>query len=66
MDWAASPKFANFILEKKIRYVPTRSDIKIDDPVLDLKNIKALDAPLTWKGQARKELTDEWINKVLQ
>ena len=65
MEWASSPKFADFILKNNIKYVPTRMDAVITDPVLNLQNIKALDIPLSWKGKMRKELTDEWINEVL-
>lgn len=65
IEWASSPKFASFILEKNIKYVPTRTDVKIEDPVLNLQNIKALDVSLSWKGKMRKELTDEWVNQVL-
>ncbi|GAB1825792.1 ABC transporter substrate-binding protein [Turicimonas sp. TL08] len=65
IEWASSPKFADFILKNNIKYVPTRTDAVITDPVLNLKNIKALDVPLSWKGEKRKELTDEWINQVL-
>lgn len=66
MEWAASPRFAKFVLDKNIKYVPTRTDIKVDDPVLDLKNIKTLDVPVTWKGEHRKELTEKWLNEVLR
>ena len=66
IDWATSPKFAEFIVKNKISYVPTREDIKSDDPALDLRNIKTLDAPLSWKGEKRKELTEAWINNVLR
>ena len=52
-------------MKNNIKYVPTRTDAVITDPVLNLKNIKALNVPLSWKGEKRKELTDEWINQVL-
>lgn len=66
MEWASSPKFAHFILKNKIQYAPTRTDVAADDPVLNLSNIKVLDIPLAWKGQHRGELTEKWINNVLQ
>ncbi len=66
MEWATSPQFAKFILKKNIKYVPTRMDIEVDDPVLDLRNIKVLEAPVTWKGEQRKELTEKWLNEVLR
>lgn len=65
IDWAVSPKFANFIIDKNIKYVPTRTDIKVEDPVLDLKKIKMLAVPLSEKGKLRETLTKDWINEVL-
>lgn len=66
LDWATGPNFANFILEHKIRYIPTRSDIKSDSPLLNIKGIRSLEASTEWKGEIRKKLTDQWINEVLK
>lgn len=66
LDWATSPKLAEFLIKNKIRYVPTRTDVKVDDPVLDLKNIHMLSVPLSEKGRLREQLTKDWIDQVLQ
>ena len=66
LDWATSPKLAEFLIKNKIRYVPTRTDVKVDDPVLDLKNIHMLGVPLSEKGRLREQLTKDWIDQVLQ
>ncbi len=66
LDWATSPKLAEFLIKNKIRYVPTRTDVKVDDPVLDLKNIRMLSVPLSEKGRLREQLTKDWIDQVLQ
>ena len=66
LDWATSPKLAEFLIKNKIRYVSTRTDVKVDDPVLDLKNIRMLSVPLSEKGRLREQLTKDWIDQVLQ
>ncbi len=66
IDWAASPKLAEFLIKNKIQYVPTRTDIKVEDPVLDLKKIHMLPVPLSEKGKMREILTKDWIDQVLQ
>lgn len=66
LDWVSSPKFANFIVKNKINYVPTRTDVKTDNPLLDLKKIKAIPVDVTWKGAHRKAFTERWINEVIK
>lgn len=66
VDWAASKKFAEFIVANKINYVPTRNDVKTDNPILDLTKIKMIPTDVTWKGEKRKEYTQRWINEVIK
>ena len=66
VDWATSKKFAEFIVANKINYVPTRSDVKTDNPILDLSKIKMIPTDVTWKGEKRKEYTQRWINEVIK
>ena len=66
VDWAASKKFADFIVANKINYVPTRNDVKTTNPVLDLTKIKMVAVDVTWKGDKRKEYTQRWINEVIK
>ncbi len=66
VDWAASKKFADFIVANKINYVPTRTDVKTDNPILDLKKINMKEVDVAWKGEKRKEYTNRWINEVIK
>lgn len=66
VDWATSKKFADFIVANKINYVPTRTDVKTDNPLLDLSKINMKDVDVAWKGQKRKEYTNRWINEVIK
>ena len=66
VDWATSKKFADFIVANKINYVPTRSDVKTSNPLLDLSKINMKDVDVAWKGEKRKEYTNRWINEVIK
>ena len=66
VDWAASKKFAEFIVANKINYVPTRNDVKTSNPILDLSKIKMVPIDVTWKGEMRKTYTQRWINEVIK
>ncbi len=66
VDWAASKKFAEFIVKNKINYVPTRNDVKTTNPLLDLSKIKLISVDTKWKGEHRKAYTDRWINEVIK
>lgn len=65
-DWAASKKFAEFIVKNKINYVPTRRDVKTTNPLLDLSKIKTVSVDVAWKGAHRKAYTERWINEVIK
>ena len=66
VDWAASKKLAEFIVANKINYVPTRSDVKTENPILDLTEINAVSVDVKWKGENRKDFTQRWINEVIK
>lgn len=66
VDWAASKKFAEFIVANKINYVPTRTDVKTSNPILDLSKIHTVQVDTAWKGEKRKEYTQRWINEVIK
>ncbi|MDO4937981.1 MAG: ABC transporter substrate-binding protein [Sutterellaceae bacterium] len=66
VDWAASKRFAEFIVANKINYVPTRTDVKTDNPILDFSKIKTIAVDVAWKGEKRKEYTQRWINEVIK
>ena len=66
VDWAASKRFAEFIVANKINYVPTRNDVKTSNPLLDLSKIKTIPVDVKWKGEHRKAFTQRWINEVIK
>ncbi|MEN3929760.1 ABC transporter substrate-binding protein [Microvirga sp. W0021] len=66
IDWASSVELANLIMEKKINYVPVAKGANITDPVLDLSNVKILEADSEWKGAKRKEYVERWVKEVIQ
>ena len=66
VDWAASKKFAQFIVDNKINYVPTRNDVKTSNPILDLTKINTVTVDVAWKGENRKRFTQRWINEVIK
>ena len=66
VDWAASKKFADFIVASHINYVPTRDDVKTDNPLLDLSKINMKTVDVAWKGANRKAFTERWINEVIK
>lgn len=66
VDWAASKKFAEFIVANKINYVPTRNDVKTTNPILDLTKINTVSVDVSWKGENRKRFTQKWINEVIR
>ena len=66
LDWTASPRFAELMLEKKINYIPVHTGVKITDPVLDLKRYTLHPADSKWKGDMRKPYVDRWIKEVIQ
>ncbi|MDY3868159.1 MAG: ABC transporter substrate-binding protein [Pyramidobacter sp.] len=66
VDWATSKKFADFIVANQINYVPTRTDVKTDNPLLDLSKINMKTVDVSWKGAHRKGFTERWINEVIK
>ena len=66
MDWASTKKLGDFMMAHKICYIPTRSDIKVDDPALDMSKMNLIDAPSVWKGEKRKAYVEKWIQEVIQ
>ena len=66
MDWASTKKLGDFMMAHKICYIPTRPDIKVDDPALDMSKMNLIDAPSVWKGEKRKAYVEKWIQEVIQ
>lgn len=66
MDWASSKKLGDFMVANKINYIPTRPDVEVSDPSLDMSKMKLIEAPSTWKGENRKAYVERWVNEVIQ
>ena len=66
VDWATSKRFAEFIVANKINYVPARTDVETQNPILDLSKINVITTDVTWKGDNRKRFTQRWINEVIR
>jgi iron(III) transport system substrate-binding protein len=66
MDWVSSKSFAQFIVDRKINYIPTRDDVEVTNPALDLSKVKLIEVDVAWKGEKRKEYVDRWINEVIK
>ncbi len=66
MDWASSKTFAQLLVDRKINYIPTRGDVEVTNPALDLSKVSLVEVDVTWKGQNRKAFVDRWINEVIK
>lgn len=66
MDWASSKTFAQLLVDKKINYIPTRGDVEVTNPALDLSKVNLVEVDVTWKGENRKAFVDRWINEVIK
>ena len=66
IDWLTSKRFADFLVENNINYVPTRVDVQTEQPLLDLKTINLVETDVVWKGANRAAYVDRWINEVIK
>ncbi len=66
MDWASSKTFAQLLVDKKINYIPTRGDVEVTNPALDLSRVYLVEVDVAWKGANRKAFVDRWINEVIK
>ncbi len=66
IDWLTSRRFAEFIVANQINYVPTRTDVHTDIPLLNLSNINLVETDVAWKGAKRAEYVERWINEVIK
>jgi len=66
MDWVSSKTFAQLLVDKKINYIPTRGDVEVTNPALDLSKVNLVEVDVTWKGENRKAFVDRWINEVIK
>ena len=66
IDWLTSKRFAEFIVANHINYVPTRTDVHTELPLLDLSKINLVETDVAWKGAKRAAFVERWINEVIK
>lgn len=66
IDWMASKRLAEFIVANHINYVPTRTDVHTEEPLLNLDNIHLVETDVAWKGANRAAYVERWINEVIK
>ncbi|MFA6846108.1 MAG: extracellular solute-binding protein, partial [Sphaerochaetaceae bacterium] len=66
MDWASSKRLGEVMMANNICYIPTRPDIKVDNPALDMSKVKLLECDSAWKGANRQALVERWVKDIIQ
>lgn len=66
LDWASTKKLGEVMVEKKINYIPTRPDVKVTTPHLDMSKVKLITVDIAWKGKNRQDFVERWVNEVVQ
>lgn len=66
MDWASTKRLGEVMVAEKINYIPTRPDVKVTNPALDMSAVKLLEADVAWKGKNRQAYVERWIDEVVQ
>ncbi len=66
MDWASSKRLGEVMVANLINYIPTRSDVEVTNPALDMSTVKLLEAKAEWKGENRARFVEKWIDEVIQ
>ena len=66
MDWASSKRLGEVMVANLINYIPTRTDVVVTNPALDMSQVKLLEAQAEWKGDNRARLVERWIDEVIQ
>lgn len=66
LDWASSKRLGEVMVDKKINYIPTRPDVKVTSPHLDMSKVKLIETEIAWKGKNRQSFVERWVNEVVQ
>ncbi|MDY0290437.1 MAG: ABC transporter substrate-binding protein [Sphaerochaeta sp.] len=66
MDWASSKRLGEVMVANKINYIPTRTDVVVTNPALDMSNVNLIEAQAEWKGDNRARFVEKWIEEVIQ
>ncbi|GAB1485301.1 ABC transporter substrate-binding protein [Aminivibrio sp.] len=66
LDWAAGPGMQRIYEEKKINLIPTHPEVSLENPALDMKDVRLLDLDIEWSGENRKRLVERWVKEILR
>ncbi|MBN2859615.1 MAG: ABC transporter substrate-binding protein [Sphaerochaetaceae bacterium] len=66
MDWASTERLGQVMVENRINYIPTRPDVTVTNPALDMSKVTLLEADASWKGENRSRFVERWIDEVVQ
>ena len=66
LDWAASPNMQLLYEREKINLIPTHSEVKLENPSLDMKDVKLLELDIEWSGKERQRLVERWVNEIVR
>lgn len=66
MDWASSKRLGEVMVANLINYIPTRTDVVVTNPALDMSKVKLIEAEAEWKGANRARFVEKWIAEVIQ
>lgn len=66
LDWASTKRLGEVMMAEKINYIPTRPDVKVSNPALDMSQVKLIDTDIAWKGKNREAFVERFVNEVIQ
>lgn len=66
MDWASTKRLGDVMVSNLINYIPTRPDVVVTNPALDMSQVKLIDVDIAWKGEKRNYFVERWIEEVIQ
>jgi iron(III) transport system substrate-binding protein len=66
MDWASSSRLGEVMVSELINYIPTRPDVAVTNPALDMSKVHLLEADAAWKGENRSAFVERWVEEVIQ
>lgn len=66
LDWAASPDMQRLYEREKINLIPTHPEVTLENPSLDMKNVKLLELDIEWSGNERQRLVERWVNEIVR
>lgn len=66
LDWASTKRLGEVMTAEKINYIPTRPDVKVSNPALDMSQVKLIDTDIAWKGKNREKFVERFVTEVIQ